>query len=187
MLTDHRDVGGDIFANLGRVVASQLEPECAARTPQGRLGGRAYADWDSPRLRWYRPLLFPMGLLATPPHEYRTCHKSSINPIRPPAECPYPETSKGQHPHSRRLSGARRTDRDSDDCQIARGPIPMLNEINGLPGPARSWRGCGQSASFRSLRCWLRSRYHLRVRGPVMASPLDFGPRVRKDGGAFFF
>jgi hypothetical protein len=89
-------------------------------------------------------------------------------------------------PLSRRLSGARRTDRDSDDCQIARGPLMILNEINGLPGSVRSWRGCGQSACFPSLRCWLRSRYHLRVRGPVMASPLDLGPRVRKDGGPFF-
>jgi hypothetical protein len=55
----------------------------------------------------------------------------------------------------------------------------------GREGSAQSWRGHEQSASFRSLRCWSRSRYHFRARGPVMASPLDW-PRIRKDRGAIF-
>jgi hypothetical protein len=62
----------------------------------------------------------------------------------------------------------------------------MWNETNGLPGPGRSWRGCGQSASFRSLRCWLRSRYLLRVRGPVMASPLTWAHASERTAGPFF-
>jgi hypothetical protein len=52
-------------------------------------------------------------------------------------------------PLSRRLSGARRTDRDSDDCQIARGPLMILNEINGLPGSAHG-AAAGNPPVFRA-------------------------------------
>jgi hypothetical protein len=61
-------------------------------------------------------------------------------------------------------------------------PVPCDGAQSGTAGAV-----CGQCASFRGLRCGSRSRYPLRVRGPVMAFPRAW-PRLPKGpAGPFSF